>query len=360
MTLSFDINQLNAFIAQLSSLSADAAKGATYSGDWVRETAQGHNGQVGQNCQRFCDTTDQVADALTGKLTTVQSLLYGAANAVSGTAKGYQSVDRQHAEQIETTFGGHYGGPGLPTVSDTPEPVPSDLSTMLDAAPSDGTVIPDLFFELLNLLGIDDMPSVVATTLTELIHLDKLIDDFSKTFMGDWNVANQSATALDQLKTFCNGMADSLNDARIAVAYTWEGNAAESADNWMRRMVASLDEFGPALSSVAQNFREVSAGMQSGAALIGTMIDELVVIIITMIVSLVFAGETAGLSLAAVAVEAAAGVASVTEISGACLVLIDTVEGLTWVCGDYLGAINSVETMSQPGTFTTPLTMPSY
>jgi hypothetical protein len=353
--LRYDSDSLTAFIDQLQTFSTAVGSSDSYCRTWVPVT-DSQDGIITD----FCSLTSDVQRILSEKLAKSQDLIEGASVGVRSALTAYTEQRIEAVDRIEQAYGEHFGGSDLPITSDTvaSEGV-SDPSTTL-TPPSDESVVPDLFYQLLSVLGISSTEDAIVSVLSSICPLGPMLDELYRSFAGDWNIAARSSNAIDVLRQFMDVLAEEMNDSRLYIASNWDGVTADSVDNWMRRMVASLDEFHTPLRQVSQDFRGVSAGMQANAALAATALGVLSVLVIVIVVAIAAAPETGGLSLLGVAGSAAAAAIQINSVFAACALCAVIIESTIGLCGTYLSTIFTIDKINKPGTLATPLSTPDY
>jgi len=333
MVIRFGLDALSTFSSQLESLSEENPTAKSYCESWVPLDVLA-GGALDYLFNKVCSTAESVSSNIGDRLGILATLLSDAGTEVANCATAYSTTDIAVIESIESVYGVRYVDPDVPSSRYSTGTPAGDPSGELKE-PSSGSAIPDFLATALGILGFGGNVSGAVTTAVSIFPpVADMLTKLEKFFSGDWNKVARTSRALSCLSDYSENMSDCINDDRLAVMETWEGEAAESANNWLLSLVTETDNFSRAIDAAAEQFEQVSTGMQITAAAIGSLLGLLAGLLAAMVAEAIAAFFTLGATAAAEPETAAAAGITVGEILTAISVGIATAETLLGAAQD--------------------------
>ncbi|MCL1841873.1 MAG: hypothetical protein FWF75_09050, partial [Propionibacteriaceae bacterium] len=268
MSLVADPAAISAFAYTIGSWAPVCQDAIAYSDQWV-----GGAGAEDGLYYKFRTAANQVNDTIVTRLRRTYTILSDASGELDNLARYYQQTDEQCAAGFPALSLAAYQDA---TYVVPPDPgydvTPLDTSASFANAavhlpvPSGCDPIPDYVDMIMRQGQIFYAPSdIVIKILTWCNHGKNPLDDVYQHFCGNWNAAESGCQALEYLATLHEQMADSVWQSKNTVMDTWEGNSAEAANYYFKKLISALDDIVPGLRSASASFHEVASGMQLAA-----------------------------------------------------------------------------------------------
>jgi len=307
------------------------------------------------NYPTFRANVAKIPPLLSPKYDTLYARLSAASDTVATFTSALESLDRQHAENMDSQVVNRYNGPDLPSLPTTSATPGAWVNPADELTPPSEQSPNDLFYQLVSILGIGGVGDAVAALIENLPGIPDLLTNLEQTFGGNWNDAYRCSDALNKLSKFAASLGDEMNDARLTVGTGWEGDAAETFNDWMLRLTASADEFVTPLAQAASDAANVASGMQASGNATATILTTIGILIIAAVAELLAAPETLGASLIAEGITVAAITACIADVAVICTATGLLVDALNVSIG-LIGDISLLDGVPVPEPYNVPLT----
>ncbi|OQO93784.1 hypothetical protein B1813_04450 [Saccharomonospora piscinae] len=228
----------------------------------------------------------------------------------------------------------------------------SDPSAAL-TDPQASDPIPDL---LENVIGISQYISVsywVGQAIDAVFDVNPF-EWVAQEMAGDWEAVQRAGIALKNLGEFSAEYANSITTACGAVAHDWQGNAADSANEYFTGLAGTVGDQQQSLEAMGGDFETTAVGMYEAAAAIKASLEMLMDLLIALGLELAAAAASSWTVIGPV-LSGAAAVATVSKALGvwgdvlqAHTIAWNSAQGLVGLVAGYLGTLDDLEKHALP------------
>lgn len=185
-----------------------------------------------------------------------------------------------------------------------------------------------------------------------------LPEEIGTWFAGDWSGVAKAADALAKLGRFCVVAADGIRHELADLTGTWEGRAADAAENYFTKVASALAAQEANFADVADQYERTAFGVKELANVIGSLVESLADYAITAGVALAAGAITSwtgagpvlagGVGAGYAIYQGAKIVKRILELRAKLWTLVEAVLGLVAAS---LGAIKGFTAEALPGAY---------
>jgi uncharacterized protein YukE len=196
----------------------------------------------------------------------------------------------------------------------------------------------------------DALGPIVGTfnrVLEMICHVD-LMDEFvTKPFLGDWDQLEAAACAHANAGRAVEDIADTLNCLRMAVADSWEGQAADAFQQRLDELVKVLDQYPPKAEKMAELLRTVLEAAEALKDMIKATIDVIYTVAAAILATLL--DPIPGDEVVALAGGSTAVAASVQRVIAFVKKVYDVIDAISSIITAFWGSFDATTNALEAG-----------
>lgn len=175
-------------------------------------------------------------------------------------------------------------------------------------------------------------------------------------YAGDWKAVQSAGQAIKNLGEFNTVFANNINDGAVAVFADWQGNAANSAEDYFSEFTKTMKDQAPELESLGREFETMAVGMYETANSIKGLWETLLDLLIAIGLEAAAAAASSWTIIGPILAGAAA-IATITKAIGVWGQILETnnhawnaVQGFTGLVAGFLGGLDDMEKYALPAS----------
>ncbi|TKG70809.1 hypothetical protein [Prauserella endophytica] len=220
-------------------------------------------------------------------------------------------------------------------------------------APTSSDPVPDL---LENVIGVSQYISV-SYWVGEAIELVTGVNPgawVAEKFAGDFEAIQKAGIACENLGAFNSDFAAAINKGLTTVATGWEGNAADTANEYFTRVANAIADQESTLTAMGREFKQAAVGMYETANAVKGFLEMLFDYLIAIGIELAAAAATSWtvigpiLSGAAAAVTISKAIGTWGKVLDAHTAAWNSAQALVGVMAGYLSTLKDNELQALP------------